>query len=106
LAKNRKLRLQIDDLRKEMMNYKEINKKLKKELTEKKELMERELNEAEDVYLMKEEAKKKLSELKKESETMNKDYQDELRKLKQAIAQDKKQGILEVGNTVQDQTTN
>jgi hypothetical protein len=73
--------MQIDDLRKERIVFKEINKKLQFELGKKKELMEKELKEAEEVYIKKEEMKKKLKMLKVESETKNKEQKDELRKL-------------------------
>ena len=58
----------IDDLRKERLVYKDINKKLQSELNKKKELMEKELKEAEDIYMKKENIKKKLKEMKSESE--------------------------------------
>jgi hypothetical protein len=41
VANNRKLRMEIDDLRKERLVYKEINKKLRKELKSKKGEMQK-----------------------------------------------------------------
>jgi predicted nucleotidyltransferase len=54
LAKNRDLRLSIDDLRKERNVYMDINNKLHKELKKKKKELEKELKEAEDIYMKKE----------------------------------------------------
>jgi hypothetical protein len=64
-------------------------------LSKKKELMERELKDAEEVYLKKENIKKKLKELRTDSEKQNNDYKEELRKLRKIIEQDKKNGILD-----------
>ena len=74
VAKNRKLRSCIDDLRKERNVYKKINKKLKEEIKLKKHLLEKELKEAEDIYLRKEQMRKKLTELKKDTEKQDVDY--------------------------------
>ena len=60
MAKNRKFRTYIDDLRKEANVYKKINKKLKEELKTKKQDLEKELKEAEDIYIRKETIRKKL----------------------------------------------
>ena len=56
--------MDIDNLRKERNTYKEITKKLKYELEEKKREMEKELKEAEEVYLRKETIRKKLKDLR------------------------------------------
>ncbi len=69
VAKNRKFRTYIDDLRKEANVYKKINKKLKEELKTKKQELEKELKEAEDIYIRKETIRKKLQDLKVETET-------------------------------------
>lgn len=74
VAKNKKLRMQIDDLRKERNVYMEINDKLKKELKRKKKELEGELKQAEEVYMRKETIKKKLTDLKKDAEKQDKDY--------------------------------
>ncbi len=85
VAKNRKLRTQIDELRKERNVYKKINKRLKEEVRVKKSVLEKELKEAEDVYLRKEAQRKKLTDVRKETEKQDEDYQDELRKLRRLI---------------------
>lgn len=64
VANNRKFRAYIDDLRKERNVYKKINKKLKDELKFKKKDLERELKEAEEIFIRKETIRKKLTELK------------------------------------------
>ncbi len=68
MAKNRKYRAYIDDLRKEANVYKKINKKLKDELKVKKAELERELKEAEEIYMRKEQVRKRLGEFKVETE--------------------------------------
>ena len=68
MAKNRSLRSNINDLRQEMIAYKEVNSRLKQELTNKKQQMEQELKEAEQVFMAKEEARKKLTDLRSETE--------------------------------------
>lgn len=73
----------------------EINDKLQKELKKKKKELESELQSAEEVYMRKETIKKKLTDLKKDAENQDKEYQDELRKLRYLIEQDKKIGIIE-----------
>lgn len=55
-------------MRKETNLYKKINKKLKEELKIKKGELEKELKEAEEIYLRKENIKKKLTELQIETE--------------------------------------
>eukprot|EP00347_Sterkiella_histriomuscorum_P002361 403368450 len=95
VANNRKFRSYIDDLRKERNVYKKINKKLKEELKIKKTDLEKELKEAEEIYIRKEMIRKKLSELKVETEKQDTDYQEELRKLRKLIDQDRKKGIFE-----------
>lgn len=51
-----------------MLVFKEINRKLSHELAKKKDVMEKELKESEEIYLRKESIKKKLKELKEDSE--------------------------------------
>ena len=51
-----------------MIAYKEVNSRLKQELTNKKQQMEQELKEAEQVFMAKEEARKKLTDLRSETE--------------------------------------
>lgn len=74
VAKNRKLRMDIDNLRKERNAYKKINLKLKAELQEKKKLMQKELKDSEEVYLRKETISKKLKDLKQDAEKQDKGY--------------------------------
>jgi hypothetical protein len=66
--------MEIDNLRKERNAYKKVNCKLKKELTEKKNEMQKELKESEEVYLKKENIRKKLKDLKVDAEKQDKDY--------------------------------
>ena len=82
-------------MRKERNVYKKINKKLKDELKFKKKNLEKELKEAEEIYIRKEAIRKKLRELKQETEKQDGDYNEELRKLRQLIDQDRKKGIFE-----------
>ena len=54
--------------------YKKIHKKLKEEIKLKKQVLEKELKEAEDIYLRKEQMRKRLTELKKDTEKQDFDY--------------------------------
>jgi len=87
--------MQIDSLRKERRVFKKINIKLQKELTQQKEELKKELKEAEDCYLKKDSIRKKLNELKKDATHEDIYYQEELRKLRDLIEGDKKNGIYE-----------
>ena len=60
--------MEINDLRKERNAYIEVNKKLQKELKSKKVELEKEIKEAEEIYLRKENIKKKLVDLKKDAD--------------------------------------
>ncbi len=79
------MRTYIDELRKERNVYKKINIKLKDELKSKKLVLEKELKEAEEIYLRKETLRKQLSELKKDTEKQDQDHNEELRKLRKLI---------------------
>lgn len=68
---------------------------MKKEVEQKKGEMQKRLKESEDAYIRKEGLKKKLKEVKSETEKVTKDQLDELRKLRQIIEADKKSGIFE-----------
>lgn len=57
--------------------------------------MEKELKEAEDYYIKKESVKKSLKEMKHNTELQGSQYEEELRKLRKLIEQDKKNGILD-----------
>ena len=65
--------MQIDDLRKERLVYRDINKKLRKELQTKKVQMEKQLKESEELYIKKESLKKRLKESKEDCEKGNKE---------------------------------
>lgn len=65
--------MEIDNFRKEMNAYKKINTNLKKELSEKKKNLQKDLKESEDLYLKKETIRKQLKDLKIDAEKQDKD---------------------------------
>lgn len=90
VAHNKSLRSKIDALRKERILFDENLEKLEKELKQKKDnCFSKTIEEAEEAYQAREQAKKDMEMLKKEAEKEQYEFQVEWNKLENLIEKDK-----------------
>jgi len=90
LANNKRLRENIDNLRRERLVYDQIYKKLEKELAEKKKEMARIIEISNKAYEARDAAQSEMSALKSQADKEQQDFEQEWKELGKMIEQDRK----------------
>jgi len=90
LANNKRLRENIDNLRRERLVYDQIYKKLEKELAEKKKEMARIIEISNKAYEARDASQSEMSALKSQADKEQQDFEQEWKELGKMIEQDRK----------------